>query len=242
MSKLFQIIYTTWALLVFHVFMIILLPFFIIPPLVHKKGIKLSWKAIRLWSLLFSFFNRIIYKIEGSENIDKKKNYVFVVNHTSFLDSPALPQAIDQPFRALAKKELTKIPIFGFIVKMVTEVVDRSSPESRQRSKNRLNRVLAEESSILVFPEGTMNRTGALLQSFYDGAFRIAIDAQAEIVPVVVKGAAKLMKPSSFLMKPGTIYVKVLAPIDSSKYTQSELLDLKNLVRSQMEKELVKAS
>ena len=240
MSKLFQIIYTIWALLIFHVFMIILMPFFIIPPLVHKKGISISWKAIRLWSFLFSFFNRIVYQISGREHIDKKKNYVFVVNHTSFLDTPALPQAIDQPFRALAKKELTRIPIFGFIVKMVTEVVDRSSPESRQKSKDRLNQVLASESSILVFPEGTMNRTGALLQSFYDGAFRIAIDANAEIIPVVVKGAAKLMKPSSFMMKPGKIQVQVLPAIDASQYTQSQLLDLKNLVVNQMKDELLK--
>lgn len=242
MSKFFHILYTVWALLIFHVFMIILLPVFIIPPLVHKKGIKLSWKGIRLWSFLFSFFNRITYKVEGNELLNKKQNYVFVVNHTSFLDTPALPQAIDQPFRALAKKELTKIPIFGFVVKMVTEVVDRSSPESRQKSKDRLNKVLADESSILVFPEGTMNRTGALLQSFYDGAFRIAIDADALMVPVVVKGAAKLMKPGSFLMKPGTIHVKILPAIDTSSYSQKELLELKNKVRSQMEAELSSAS
>jgi 1-acyl-sn-glycerol-3-phosphate acyltransferase len=240
MNKFFHILYTVWALLIFHVFMIILLPFFIIPPLLYKRGIVLSWKAIRLWSLLFSFFNRITYKVEGSEVLEKKKNYVFVVNHTSFLDTPALPQAIDLPFRALAKKELTKIPLFGIIIKMVTEVVDRSSGASRQKSKDRLNKVLAEESSILVFPEGTMNRTGALLQSFYDGAFRIAIDAKASMVPVVVIGAAKLMKPGSFLMKPGTVRVKVLPPIDASAYTQKQLLELKNLVRSQMEEELRK--
>jgi len=242
MSKFFHILYTIWALLVFHVFMIILMPVFIIPPLVHKRGIVLSWKGIRLWSFLFSFFNRITYKVEGAELIDKKSNYVFVVNHTSFLDTPALPQAIDLPFRALAKKELTKIPVFGFIVKMITEVVDRSSPESRQRSKDRLNKVLAEESSILVFPEGTMNRTGTLLQSFYDGAFRIAIDAKAPVVPVVVIGAAKLMKPSSFLMRPGTIRVKILPPITTEDYSQKQLSDLKNLVKGQMEEVLEKAS
>ncbi|MBL0766626.1 lysophospholipid acyltransferase family protein [Marivirga atlantica] len=241
MIKLFRFIYTLWALLVFHVFMIILFPFFIIPPLLHKRGNVLSWKAIRLWSLIFSSLNRIIYKIEGQENISKDENYVFIVNHTSFLDSPALPQAINRPFRALAKKELTKIPIFGFIVKMVTVVVDRSSPESRQKSKQRLNRVLNEESSILVFPEGTMNRTAEVLQPFYDGAFRIAIDAQVKIIPIVVKGAAKLMRPSSLLMSPGKIKVKVLPPVDTSSYTQKEQKSLKEKIRAQMIEELQSA-
>lgn len=239
MLKFFQFIYTFWALLVFHVFMIILFPVFIIPSLISKKGSKLSFKAIRLWSFLFSFFNRIIYKVEGKENFKKGQNYVIISNHTSFLDTPAIPQAIDAPFKALAKKELTKIPIFGIIIKTITEVVDRSNPQSRQKSKDRLNEVLENENSILVFPEGTMNRTDQPLQRFYDGAFRIAIDAQAPILPVVIKGAAKLMKPSSFLMKPGKIHVKLLAPISTLGLTQKELPQLKAEVEEKMRAELV---
>lgn len=239
MLKFFQFIYTIWALLVFHVFMIILFPVFIIPSLISKKGSKLSFKAIRLWSFLFSFFNRIIYKVEGKEHFKKGQNYVIISNHTSFLDTPAIPQAIDAPFKALAKKELTKIPIFGIIIKTITEVVDRSNPRSRQKSKDRLNEVLKNENSILVFPEGTMNRTDKPLQGFYDGAFRIAIDAQAPILPVVIKGAAKLMKPSSFVMKPGKVYVKLLAPISTVGLTQKELPQLKAEVVEKMQAELV---
>ncbi len=234
MSKIFQIIYTIWALLVFHVFMIILFPFFVIPPYIHKKGIYLTWKAIRLWSYLFSFFNRIIYVKSGMEHIKEGENYVFLVNHTSFLDTPALPQAIDRPFRALAKKELTKIPIFGLLIKVVTVVVDRSSPSSRIKSKNRLNHVLANESSIVVFPEGTMNRTSDYLQPFYDGAFRIAIDAQVKIIPVVIKGAGKLMKPSSFMMKPGNVFVTILPPVSTASCTHKEIPELKESIRQHM--------
>lgn len=240
MLKFFQFIYTIWALLVFHVFMIILFPVFIIPSLISKKGSKLSFKAIRLWSFLFSFFNRIIYKVEGKEHFKKGQNYVIISNHTSFLDTPAIPQAIDAPFKALAKKELTKIPIFGIIIKTITEVVDRSNPRSRQKSKDRLNEVLKNENSILVFPEGTMNRTDKPLQGFYDGAFRIAIDAQAPILPFVIKGAAKLMKPSSFVMKPGKVYVKLLAPISTVGLTQKELPQLKAEVVEKMQTELLK--
>ncbi|WKK79474.2 lysophospholipid acyltransferase family protein [Marivirga arenosa] len=239
MLKFFQFIYTAWALIVFHVFMIILFPVFIIPSLISKKGTWISFKAIRLWSFLFSFFNRIIYKVEGKSHFKRGQNYVIISNHTSFLDTPAIPQAIDAPFKALAKKELTKIPVFGFLLKMITEVVDRSNPASRQKSKNRLNEVLKNENSILVFPEGTMNRTDKPLQNFYDGAFRIAIDAQAPILPVVIKGAAKLMKPSSFVMRPGKIHVKVLSPVSTEGLSQKDLPELKSKIVDQMQKEIL---
>ncbi|MBK6263426.1 1-acyl-sn-glycerol-3-phosphate acyltransferase [Marivirga sp. S37H4] len=238
MKKIFQILYTIWALFIFHVFMIILFPFFIIPPLIKKGGYHLSFKAIKLWSLIFSFFNRIIFKIEGKENIKKGENYIFVVNHTSFLDTVAMPQAVGS-FKALAKKELKKIPIFGFIIRAVTEVVDRSSPQSRQESTNRLNKVLKEEGSILVFAEGTMNRTDQPLQRFYDGAFRIAIDAQAKIIPIVVLGAGKLMKPGSLLMKPGKVEVKIMPPVSAKGLTNKDIVTLKTTVYRQMEEKVI---
>ncbi|PTB96417.1 1-acyl-sn-glycerol-3-phosphate acyltransferase [Marivirga lumbricoides] len=238
MKKILQVLYTIWALTIFHVFMIILFPLFIIPPLIHKKGHHLSFKAIKLWSLLFSFFNRITFDIQGKEYIEKKENYIFVVNHTSFLDTVAMPQAVGA-FKALAKKELTKIPLFGFVIKALTEVVDRSSPQSRQKSKDRLNEVLHSLGSILVFPEGTMNRTQEPLQRFYDGAFRIAIDAQAKIIPIVVLGAAKCMKPGSFLMSPGKIKVKILPPVSAKGLNNKDILTLKTTVFTQMESKIV---
>lgn len=218
--------------------MIILFPLFIIPPLIHEKGHHLSFKAIKLWSLLFSFFNRITFDIQGKGHIKKNENYIFVVNHTSFLDTVAMPQAVGA-FKALAKKELTKIPLFGFVIKALTEVVDRSSPQSRQKSKDRLNEVLHSLGSILVFPEGTMNRTEEPLQRFYDGAFRIAIDAQAKIIPIVVLGAAKCMKPGSFLMNPGKIQVKILPPVSAEGLNNKDILTLKTTIFTQMEKEIV---
>lgn len=238
MRKFLQILYSIWALLVFHVFMIILFPLFIIPPLSHKKGHHLSFKAIKLWSLLFSFFNRITFDIDGKEHIKKGKNYIFVVNHTSFLDTVAMPQAVGA-FKALAKKELTKIPLFGFVIKALTEVVDRSSPQSRQKSKNRLNEVLHSLGSILVFPEGTMNRTDQPLQRFYDGAFRIAIDAEAEMIPIVVMGAAKCMKPGSFLLWPGKIKVNILPPVSAKGLTHKDTPVLKDTVYKKMEEQLI---
>ena len=108
-------------------------------------------------------------------------------------------------FRPLAKKELLKIPVFGWIAKAATIIVDRSSPESRKKSIDRLKQFLRQGISILIFAEGTQNRSKEVLQPFHDGAFRIAIDTQQPILPMVVIGAGRLMPPSTINLRPGKI-------------------------------------
>jgi len=99
--------------------------------------------------------------------------------------------------RPLAKKELLKIPVFGWIASSAAVIVDRSSGESRKKSMDRLKNILSNGTSILLFAEGTQNRSKEPLQPFKDGAFRIAIDAQEPILPMVVVGAGPLMPPGT---------------------------------------------
>ena len=112
-------------------------------------------------------------------------------------------------FRPLAKKELLKIPIFGWIASSAAIIVDRSSPESRKRSIEKLKGFLTHQISILIFAEGTQNRTREALQPFKDGAFRIAVDTQQPILPIVVMGAGPLMPPGTIDLKPGVIRIYV---------------------------------
>jgi len=154
---------------------------------------------------------------------------IYVSNHTSFLDIPGLSLAIPGQFRPLAKKELLKIPIFGWIVSAVTIVVDRSSPESRNRSLLQMKRLLQWGVPVLIFPEGTQNRTNELLQPFKDGAFRIALETQVPIIPVAIRGAGKLMPPGKFLVKPGHIQVDFGDPIWPNQYQNLSVKELKDL-------------
>lgn len=109
----------------------------------------------------------------------------------------------------MAKKELLKIPVFGWIARGACVIVDRSSSESKKMSLEKLKETLEHGISILLFAEGTQNRSKEPLQPFKDGAFRIAIDTQRPILPMVVVGAGKLMPPGTIEMRPGLIKIFV---------------------------------
>lgn len=232
--------YLIWVLLVFNVFMIILLPVFIIPILIGQKYGNIAYGGIRVWAWIFSKLTFIRYEIKGKKNVDKNNSYIYACNHTSFLDAPGLALGIPTQFRPLAKKELMKIPIFGLIVRVITIVVDRSNAESRKESVKKLKKLLGQGLSILIFPEGTQNRTTERLQPFYDGAFRIAIQAQNEIMPMVIINAGKLMPPGSFSIKPGKIKVVFGRPFETAGLTLDDLPDLKQRVYDHMESILIK--
>lgn len=151
----------------------------------------------------------IRYDVVGRENIKKTKSYIYVSNHTSFLDLPGIAMTIRGQFRPLAKKELLKIPVFGWITRATCVVVDRSNNESRKKSMNYLKEILNLGINILIFPEGTQNRTREIMQPFKDGAFRIAVDTQKPMLPMVVLGAGKLMPPGTIRLRPGRIKIVV---------------------------------
>lgn len=169
----------------------------------------------------------IRYEFYGRENFRKGQAYIYVSNHTSFLDIPGMCLIIPGEFRALAKKELLKIPVFGWIAQSATVVVDRSSGESRKKSMDKLKKILLDGISILIFAEGTQNRTKEILQTFKEGAFRIAIDTQQPVLPLVVVGAGPLMPPGTIKLKPGKIKIIVSPEISTAGLTYEDLSALK---------------
>jgi 1-acyl-sn-glycerol-3-phosphate acyltransferase len=201
-------LYALWVFLVFSVFMIVLLPGIVIPFFIGKRFTWLGYTFLKIWSWIFSKLTFISYAFYGRENFKKGRSYIYVSNHTSFLDIPGLTMMIPGEFRPLAKKELLKIPVFGWIAQSAAVIVDRSSGESRKKSMDKLKMLLKQGLSILIFAEGTQNRSKELLQPFKDGAFRIAIDTQQPILPMVVVGAGPLMAPGTIEMHPG--HVKVI--------------------------------
>ncbi|MBX2910966.1 MAG: 1-acyl-sn-glycerol-3-phosphate acyltransferase [Cyclobacteriaceae bacterium] len=228
-------IYLVWVLIVFSVFMVLYLPGILVPFVFGDKAASVSFKFLKLWSWTFSKLNFIPYHIKGRENIGKGKAYIYVGNHTSYLDIPGITLTIPTQFRPLAKKELQKIPVFGWIARSACIIVDRSSNESRRKSMEHLKEVLAMGISILIFPEGTQNRTQKRLQPFFDGAFRIAIETKQPILPIVVLNAGKLMPPHKLHIEPGTIRIVVGKEIPTAHLTLKETGTLKQKVFATME-------
>lgn len=216
-------LYAFWVFLVFTVFMLLLLPGIIIPFMIGGKASWIGGKFLWLWSWIFSMLTFIRYDFYGRENFKKGQSYIYVSNHTSFLDIPGLWMIIPGEKRPLAKKELLKIPVFGWIARSASVIVDRSSGESRKKSLDKLKKTLASGISILLFAEGTQNRTKEILQPFKDGAFRIAIDTQQPILPMVVIGAGPLMPPGTIRMKPGRVKVIVGKEISTTGVSVADL-------------------
>lgn len=222
-----QKIYTTWVVIVFSIFMIILLPGILVPFLLGTRFTWIGYRFLWLWSWIFSKLTFIRYRLYGRENIIRGKSYIFVSNHTSFLDIPGIRLMIPGEFRPIAKKELLKIPVFGFIVKAATVVVDRGNHESRKKSIEYAKQILNRGISMLIFAEGTQNRTKEILQPFKDGAFRIALDTQTPILPLVVIGAGSLMPPGTLRMKPGVIKIIAGREIAVNTYPATDVIRLK---------------
>ncbi|MBL7861990.1 MAG: 1-acyl-sn-glycerol-3-phosphate acyltransferase [Cyclobacteriaceae bacterium] len=220
--KLLASIYIFWVFLVFTVFMLLFLPGIVVPAFFGPRAVAITYFFMKAWSWVFSMLTFIRYDIIGREHIERGKAYIYVSNHTSFLDLPGIAMTIKGQFRPLAKKELLKLPVFGWITRATCVVVDRSSNESRKKSINHLKEILNLGINILIFPEGTQNRTKEIMQPFKDGAFRIAADTQKPLLPMVVIGAGKLMPPGTIRLRPGLIriYVGKEIPVYPDQDTQ----------------------
>jgi len=205
--------------------MILFLPGLTLPFLFGLGSV--GYFFLYIWSWIFSKLTFIRYEFRGREKLVPGKAYIYVSNHTSFLDLPGIRMTIPGQFRPLAKKELLKIPIFGWIARNATIIVDRSSSQSRKKSIDHLKSSLTSGISILLFAEGTQNRTKEVLQPFHDGAFRIAVDTQQPIVPMVVIGAGKLMPPGTINLRPGKIIILVDHEVQTTGLTADDVQTLK---------------
>jgi 1-acyl-sn-glycerol-3-phosphate acyltransferase len=200
-----------------------------------KATIIAHQKISRPWarSLFPAFGIRIIVK--NKHLLDPNKTYVFISNHRSQLDIPALAVATNHTFRFLAKSELMKIPVLGYVIRKLYISVDRSDKAARARSMESMLNSLRENISVSIYPEGTRNKTAAPLLNFHDGAFRLAITAQVPLAIMVVINSDKLLSPLKPVeLSPGTLICKWTTPIDTTGMTINDLESLKTLAAQRM--------
>lgn len=238
-----QWVYCIYAFLSFIGILLVLFPFVIIASFfgVIKGGNIISsicriWGNI--WHPLIGIFHRNIYEAP----IEKEKQYVFVANHISYMDIPLIFQGIrNKNVRVLAKSEFGKVPIFGFLYRYATVMVDRSSAESRAKSIRRLKDVMNHNVSVFIYPEGTFNETEAPLKSFYDGAFRMAIETGTPVKPVLfLDTVQRLHYKSIFSLTPGKSRAVILPEIPVEGLTLADVPALRKKAYDAMEACLVK--
>lgn len=170
------------------------------------------------------------YSIERNQEMESGKSYMLVANHTSMTDIMLMLVVSKNPFVFVGKKELVKIPIFGFFYKRTCILVDRNSSKSRfevfKRAQKRLNQWL----SICIFPEGGVpDDETVLLDEFKDGAFRLAIEHQIPIVPMSFYDNKKRFSFNFFSGYPGLLKAKVHKFVQTEGLTMEDKTDLKDL-------------
>lgn len=154
----------------------------------------------------------------------KGQNYIVVCNHNSFLDVMVTNPFLPGISKTIAKKSMASIPLFGWIYRWGSVLVDRASELSRRQSYQSMKDVLALGMDMLLFPEGTRNKSGQPLGKFQSGAFRLAIETQTPIIPVVIIGTKKMMPADkSFYLLPGTIELHFLPPVTPDGLTHIQL-------------------
>lgn len=168
---------------------------------------------------------------------------MFVANHTSMTDIMLMFYATKNPFVFVGKKELAKFPLFGYIYKRTCILVDRSNTKSRVEAFRRAEERLSEGLSICIFPEGGVpDDLNLILDEFKDGAFRLAIEHQIPIAPMVFYDNKKRFPYAFFKGGPGKMRVKILQLIPTEGMVLEDRRALKNQTREVILKELQKPS
>ena len=235
--KPLQWIYAVYALLMFAAIMFAVVPFVVVAFFFGRiKGGNIIYKVCKVWGYLWYFLIGVRHKNIYEVPQDFAAQYIFVANHNSYMDIPPIVIAINQPVRVLAKYELSKIPVFGFIYKSATVLVDRGDAEKRAKSIAEMRDFLRNHVSIFIFPEGTFNETGAPLKEFYDGAFRIAIETETPIKPILFLDTVDRLHYSSiFSLTPGRSRVVFMDEVSVEGMTMEELPAIKQKVYEIME-------
>ena len=240
-KKPIQNLYCIYALLIFAILTILAATSLIlILPFGKAKLSKRVYKVCRYWAKTWYVFIGVRHQEIYEAPHAFKKPHIFVANHNSYMDIPPIVQLKHQPIRPLGKFESSKIPIFGWVYRAAVIMVDRSSPEKRAKSLRNLKAALHKRSSIFIFPEGTFSMTQEQpLKSFFNGAFKLAIEMQVPIQPILMIDAVDRMHYDSvFSLTPGPNRVVYLKSIDVSNYQMEDIEKLKTEVYQMMDEGL----
>ncbi|MGA9406781.1 MAG: lysophospholipid acyltransferase family protein [Bacteroidota bacterium] len=203
--------------------------------LVEKDGRTYFW-AGSTWSKLTLKLWRIDVRVRGMENIRLDGAYIFVTNHASMFDIPAIMSVLPR-VRIMFKKELSYIPIWGWALKWGHHImVDRAKGSEAMKSIDRAAETIKTGGSVILFAEGTRTRDGKLLP-FKRGAFALAAKSGVPIVPIAINGSFKILPKSSLDIRPSPIELVMEKPIDTSHVaTRGEEIALMNRVRGIIER------
>ena len=213
------------------VYILFFLPILIVS-IVKEEWYPLFFRMARGWSAFILFGMGFIPVVKRDVKYKKGESYMFVANHTSMIDIMLMLYVSKNPFVFVGKKELGKIPLFGFFYKRTCILVDRNNQQSRRAVFDSAQRKLDLGYSVCIFPEGGVPEDESIvLDIFKDGAFRLAIDHQIPIAPITFLDNKKRFSYTFFSGGPGKLRVKFHDLISTTNYKMNEKRKLNEITR-----------
>jgi 1-acyl-sn-glycerol-3-phosphate acyltransferase len=215
-KNIFARLWAIWGIATFIVtFLIVFLPSMIAYLISDPMKSQRYFIAIsRLWMNVWLPLIGCPVRISGRENFAPGENYVVVFNHNALLDVPLSAPYVPGANKTIAKKSFAKVPLFGLFYSKGSVLVDRKSEQSRVKSFEAMKQVLRLGMHMCIYPEGTRNRTGQPLKQFYDGAFKLSVDAGKKVLPCIITGTTKAMPINKkFYLFPTPLKMDFLPPV-----------------------------
>jgi 1-acyl-sn-glycerol-3-phosphate acyltransferase len=215
MATGFQMIRSAIALVTFVVETLVLAAIAVLSGVFDRTG-ETVFKIARFWSRLVLGVPGVRVKVEQHAPLDPTRPYIFMCNHASMIDIWAGFVGVPVSFRFIAKKQLSRIPLFGWAMWAGRFIfIDRQNAVAARRSIEEAARRIKSGQSVLIYPEGTRTRDGRLM-AFKKGGFHLAIDSGAAIVPMAIEGTRALMPRGAMLVRAGEVRLQIGEPIPTA--------------------------
>lgn len=225
LRNIFGAFWALWGLVSFSAtLLVIVIPVCITYLIKEPAGTEAFRQITKVWMRVWLTSIGSPLKTVGKENFKKEKNYVVVCNHNSLMDVPITTPFVPGANKTIGKKSFAKTPIFGWVYIRGTVLVDRESEESRRKSFEDMKKTLSQGLHMVIYAEGTRNRTNDPLKSFHNGAFKLAVETQKDIIPAVIFNTKTVLPPgSTFYLWPHTLEMHFLPAISAKNITSKDL-------------------
>lgn len=232
------VLWRTWFYLLASTLVVFMFPLLAILLLFPNGYRPFFWIARNIWARLVLLGTGFRMKKTFKTDLDPTKSYLLVANHSSYIDIMLMFASAPNTFVFVGKKELVKIPFFGYLYKRAAIMVDRSSSKSRFGVYDRAKKVLDKGYSVCIFPEKEYLDETILLNPFKKGAFRIAVDHQLPICPMVFLDCKRKFPWHTTHGYPGTLRVDIHPPLPTQGLSKDNISELQqktfNLIHSEL--------
>lgn len=241
LRKIFILFYRIWFYILVALPILLLFPILIVS-IAYEKWYPFFFRLARIWAKIILFGMGLIPIVKQDTKIRKGVSYMLVANHTSMTDIMLMLYLSRNPFVFVGKKELAKIPLFGFFYKRTSILVDRANAKSRHEVFVRAQKKLDRGLSVCIFPEGGVPDEKIILDEFKDGAFRLAIEHGIPLIPMTFHDNKKRFSYNFFTGGPGKLRVRIHKEIPTNILELEDKRMLKEQVRNIIMEELLSPS